>query len=135
MKQMINYVPLLFCMPLAAFAVEFQSPSGNILCNGDEFEMSSVSCLIVEVENKKPPIPKPKDCQFDWGQDFSLDHKGKAYMNCYSDFPYNQDAKVLPYGQSINGKGWTCTSQKTGMRCVNKDGKGFLLSRKKQILF
>lgn len=55
-------------------------------------------------------------------------------MTCYSDFGYNPNAKRLPYGQSIKGKGWICTSQKTAMRCVNKDGKGFLLSRKKQEL-
>lgn len=121
----------------SAQAVYFNSPSGNILCagDGDAGENGYVSCMILDTNNQKPALPKPKSCDFDWGQDFGVGRTGKAHMNCYSDFGYNTDAPVLYYGASINGKGWSCTSQENGMRCVNKKGKGFHLSRNKQTLF
>lgn len=133
--KLLKLLPLLALLPMSALAVDFKSPSGNILCQGDYPVAGYVSCLLSEMDNKKPVLPRPKDCPVEWGQDFGLNDRGKAYLNCYGDFPYDIDARVLPYGQSINGKGWSCTSQKTGMRCVNKDGKGFLINRKKQTLF
>ncbi|UXZ04692.1 DUF6636 domain-containing protein [Moraxella nasicaprae] len=135
MKTLTKFLAVAGFLPLSALAVEFQSPSGNILCSGDEYELGYVSCFIMETDNARPPIPRPSSCDADWGQDFGLNRTGRAHMNCYSDFPYNQGARVLAYGQSVSGKGWTCTSQQSGMRCTNKDGRGFLLSRKKQTLF
>lgn len=118
-----------------ALAQYFNSPSGNIYCAGDEGENGYVSCFIMDTTNSKPPQPKPKDCDFDWGGMFAVERTGRAYMECYSDFPYDPNARVLQYGQSVNGKGWSCTSQTTGMRCVNSSGRGFQLSKSKQTLF
>ncbi len=70
------------CLPFSALAVEFNSPSGNILCSGDEFEIGSVSCFIQDMTTKQPVRPRPRDCEFDWGQDFAVDNRGQAYMNC-----------------------------------------------------
>lgn len=118
-----------------ALAQYFNSPSGNIYCAGDEGENGYVSCFIMDTTNKKPALPKPKSCDYDWGNDFGVGRSGKAHMNCYSDFAYDPNARTLGYGKSINGKGWTCTSQTTGMRCVNSSGRGFQLSKSKQTLF
>jgi len=42
---------------------------------------------------------------------------------------------VLPYGKTIRGKGWQCTSQTDGMRCQNRSKHGFWLNRTRQTLF
>ena len=76
--------------PDGVFTVNFQSPSGNIVCGGDtgpqegEEPWHGVSCFIHETGNTKPAMPKPKGCGFDWGNVFNIDNKGKAYMSCYS---------------------------------------------------
>lgn len=135
MKKRLFFALLGVVSTPAMADIIFNSPSGNISC-GSFDDHTAVSCYIAHKDNPKPAKPKPKSCRYgDWGNEFWLDNKGKADMGCYTDFPYFENAKILPYGKSINGRGWTCTSQTTGMRCVNKDGHGFSLSRAKQTLF
>lgn len=112
-------------LPLSALAnqVYFQSPSGNIYCEGGN---GSVGCFIFETNQGAND-----GCAY-----IIESGAGKARRVCGADGS-NDDEPVttLHYGKSINGKGWTCTSQQVGMRCVNKAGKGFQLSRAKQSLF
>ena len=121
-------------MSAAALADEigFRSPTGNILCLGDD---EGVECYIKNVS--KITNTKFEGCQMDWGQLFYLESVGRASLVCHGDVPIEESAsmRVLPYGKSIKGYGWTCTSQKTGMRCVNRAGRGFGLSRAKQTIF
>ena len=123
------------------FTVNFQSPSGNIVCGGDtapiggEAQWRGVSCFIHETDNAKPAMPKPKECGFDWGNVFNIDNKGNAYMSCYSDYPYSPDPSVLAYGSSIKGRGWQCVSLENGIRCTNSAGHGFRLNRNRQLMF
>jgi hypothetical protein len=42
---------------------------------------------------------------------------------------------VLPYGASLTLGGITCTSERTGMTCVNRDGRGFAVARAAQRVF
>ncbi|WP_118792015.1 DUF6636 domain-containing protein [Neisseria bergeri] len=127
--------------PDGIFAVNFQSPSGNIVCGGDtgppegEEPWYGVSCFIRETDNTKPAMPKPKGCGFDWGNVFNIDNKGKAYMSCYSDYPYSPEPPVLAYGHTAKGKGWQCGSLENGVLCTNSAGHGFLLNRKWQRMF
>ena len=115
-----------------AFA-DFQSPDGNVIC-GDVGGM--LMCYLHKQDNKKPALPKPKDCDGDWGDMFSLEARGKAKIECSFDYPFQtQGVKTLPYGSSIKGSGWQCMSEKTGMICKNSQGHGFTLNRKKQTLF
>ncbi len=123
---MKSLILLMLCaLPtMGAFANEsfFQSPSGNIYCEGYD---DSVSCIIFDTTKGY------NGCAYIIGADDK-----KARKECAPDGSIDgQPVKTLAYGKSINGTGWTCTSQKTGMRCVNKSGKGFQLSRASQRLF
>lgn len=116
-----------------AQAVSFKSPSGNIVCAGDGYEVGTVTCDIIEKNSNKPIRSVARDCDGDWGNRFYVDHR-KAGLACAYDVPYEQP-RVLAYGKSISGKGWTCTSQSTGMTCKNSSGRGFSLNRSSQRLF
>lgn len=122
------------------YSKNFRSPSGNIICGGDtkktpygRKQWSGVSCLIA-ISND--PIKKrPQECEQDWGGMFTLSRSGETDMECYGDFPFKVNADILPYGKTIMGDGWKCTSKKTGMHCINQDGRGFKIRRNQQILF
>lgn len=134
MKKLILAVSLAitsFSGSALANSIEFNSPSGNILCGGNQ---NQISCFITE-STGKPPLSRPKDCPVDWGQKFDLRGKGKASMPCFGDFEFNPEAPVLQYGQTIRGKSWQCTSTQSGMRCENSSKRGFQLNRQQQILF
>lgn len=112
-------------LPIGAFAsdVYFQSPSGNIFCNGSD---GFVGCFIGETN------------QGENGCAYVIEATAKkGTKSCAADLGNieNQEIRTLAYGESIQGRGWTCTSKSTGMHCVNRDGKGFALSRAKQKLF
>ena len=125
----------------SVFTVNFQTPSGNIVCGGDtahskrETAWHGVSCFIRDTGNTKPARPKPKTCEFDWGNVFNTDSKGKAYMSCYSDYPYSPNPSVLAYGNSLKGRGWQCVSLENSVRCTNSDGHRFQLNRNRQLMF
>lgn len=121
----LTLMALCSLLSMGAFASEtfFQSPSGNIYCEGRD---SSVGCFIMETNKGHHGCAYVIDA-----------HDEKARKECAADGSVVDSGAIqtLAYGQSIKGDGWTCTSQKTGMRCANKSGKGFHLSRSKQTLF
>ncbi len=44
-------------------------------------------------------------------------------------------APTLDYGHSISFGGATCTSMRNGLRCSNRQGRGYFLSRQHSYLF
>ena len=77
---------------------------------------------------------RDKQCELDWGSNFSLAKRGKANIDCASD-TYASEGKILKTGQKIKGEGWTCTALANGgLRCLNLDRKGFVLQRNRQVL-
>lgn len=127
---------LLIGVTASAGAVTFSSPTGNIICVGDTDEIVGVECYIDNIQ--KSTVKKPAGCQLDWGQTFFVGRTGKAQVVCHGDVPESATApyyKPLGYGQTQYGKGWTCTSKKTGMTCKNQVGRGFTLSRNSQKTF
>lgn len=86
-----------------------------------------------EIQNAQP---KPRDCELDWQATFVLPAKGKPEVvwECAGDTPYGTP-QTLPYGNSIKGKGWECSSNMSGMLCTNQSGNGFKLNRQEQTLF
>jgi hypothetical protein len=54
---------------------------------------------------------------------------GRATYTCSSDTVYNKSATPLKYGSTWRHGGFACKSQMTGLRCTNKSGNGFYLSR------
>lgn len=126
--------------PGPVYSINFKTPSGNIVCGGDIKDASrgmdpwaGVSCLIGIKNN--PIREKPKDCELDWGGMFTLSQKGETVMECYGDFPFEINARVLNYGESIQGDGWKCSSQKNGLSCINEEKHGFKIKRSQQVLF
>lgn len=134
MKKLILTISLAissFSGSALANSIEFNSPSGNILCGGNQ---NQISCFITE-RTGKSPLSRPKSCEYDWGQKFNLRGNGRVTMPCYSDFEFNSNAPTLQYGQTVRGKNWQCTSTQNGMRCENSSKRGFQLNRQQQIVF
>lgn len=108
----------------------FQTPSKNIHCMLYENELR---CDLLQ--NTAPIPPRPQNCDLDWGNVFAMTSAGKPIRVCYGDTVMNPNHPVLQYGQVWKKAGFTCTSLTSGLRCVNKNKKGWLLTRGKQSLF
>ncbi|PRY25442.1 hypothetical protein CLV78_102621 [Aliiruegeria haliotis] len=113
----------------------FETPSGNIYCNGHLQGGAVVSCSIV-VRNGPVARPKPASCAGTWGHSFTVSETGPARMECLGKPPrrvgYTDKA---PYGVTGEFGRITCQSERTGFQCRNASGHGFFLSRRKQTLF
>lgn len=107
----------------------FKSPSGNIECGMHEY---GADCSIRDFTQTY--TTKPEDCDFDWGNHFVVEPKGKGILGCFSDYR-GEPTFTMPYGSSLSYNGVTCNSEPTGMTCVNRDGGGFSIRRAKQSLF
>jgi hypothetical protein len=104
----------------------FVSPTRNIGCVMDS---TGVRCDIRE--HSWPTPPKPKSCEFDYGGGLFVGTKGKAEFICASDTAL-EAGPVLPYGSSKRFGRFRCTSEESGMRCVNtRNGHGFVLSKQR----
>lgn len=126
---------LVISLPVSAIAdgYGFQTPSGNIYCNGAVIG-SSIDCQIVE-RSGTPPLPKPASCKKSWGHSFALDATGPARMNCEKKPTRVNYSMEAPYGETGEFGDITCISEKTGLTCRNQSGHGFVLSRRQQKLF
>lgn len=110
----------------AGAATFFHNPSGNIRC---VIERTSFTRCDITRRDWTPP-PKPKSCEFDWGNSLRVGLRGKGRFACVSDAV--PAGRTLPYGESIRRGRFRCTSRRTGMRCVNRrNGHGFVLSRER----
>jgi Family of unknown function (DUF6636) len=102
----------------------FRTPSGNISCFG---ESTFIRCDIARTSVKPPP--KPRSCEFDWGNAFGLGQRGRGHRLCVSDSTFGA-RQVLNYGRTIRiGRRLSCTSRRIGLTCRNSAGHGFFLSR------
>ncbi len=118
-------------MPSSASAATFfQTPSGNIGC---AISGSFVRCDVLR--NDATPPPQPASCDFDWGNAFGVSAKGRGKRLCVSDTVFDPGARTLAYGRSIKRKGIRCTSRESGLKCKNRRGHGFTLSRDRQRVF
>jgi hypothetical protein len=118
----------------------FKSPSGNIYCvaSTDTFSgkpVTALQCEVMSVTAARSPLPKPKDCELDWGQRFALPQRGRAGMVCHGDTIANPSYPVLPYGKTWRVAGFACDATAARVRCMNADRHGFELARAKQTLF
>jgi hypothetical protein len=110
----------------ASAAVFFHSPSGNIRC---VIERTALARCDITHRDWRPP-PKPRSCEFDWGNTLEVLLHGRGRFGCVSDAV--DAGRVLPYGESIRRGRFRCRSRRTGMRCVNlRTGHGFALSRER----
>jgi len=110
------------------------TPSGNIECitffyRGEESLRCDMGALTPSFTKK------PADCPADWGSAFGMTSTGEAQVLCHGDTIVGPEQVVLQYGMAIQYGSFNCTSEKTGLTCINLDGHGFTLSKAKQTLF
>ncbi|WP_188108815.1 DUF6636 domain-containing protein [Mycolicibacter arupensis] len=110
----------------------FKSPSGNIACLVDA---DWVRCDIEERDWSPPPRPADCPSQTGYGQGIHLDAYGKPEFVCAGDTTFSPDAKTLKYGERDSSTTILCTSEAAGIRCENREGHGFVISRESYELF
>jgi hypothetical protein len=113
----------------------FRTTSNNIHCLAYRTSRSSPAELQCELMTISASIPaKPRDCDLDWGQRFLLPERGRAERVCYGDTIVGK-SKILGYGQTWRVAGFSCNSSTVRLRCTNRSGRGFELSRARQFFF
>ena len=117
---------------LATSFTFFQTPSHNIGCVVDS---QSIRCDTRYGTKFSQPQYKPTGCDLDWGP-LGMSPNGRVHVLCVGDTAIDPKARVLKYGESrlFAGK-FRCTSRTSGLRCQNRAGHGFFLSRQKQSIF
>ena len=103
-----------------------QMPSRNIGCIFSQ-SPQSVRCDIRS--GLRPAPPRPRGCDLDWAYALEMTLVSRPHTLCAGDTALST-GPVLAYGASLRIEGFTCRSQRTGLRCTNRPGHGFILSRK-----
>jgi hypothetical protein len=114
-----------------------QTPSHNIFCQASPLDQDSPSPVLrcdIQQTTSRPP-PAPRSCPLSWGNAFVIDSTGPGHRICHGDTTKNPDDPVIAYGTQWRAYGFTCTSQISGLTCVNGQGHGFSLSRAVQKIF
>jgi Family of unknown function (DUF6636) len=120
----------------ASGADTFRMPSGNVFCAYEHYSFAPVE-LRCEIRSGVEPLPpRPQACgDAVWGAGYSMRPTSYATVLCISDTVYDPKAKVLRYGTTWHGGGFTCTSNAKGLRCTNRKRDGFFLSRQRSYTF
>ena len=121
------------------FSGFFKTPSGNIVCGygyGSKIPRPFVGCRI-KSGLKPPPRPTRPGCFTT--NDVGLGATGRTTTGrtiCPGEpegdagvLAYESVARVLGYGETWSGGGFSCTSAVAGLTCRNRSGHGFFLSR------
>jgi hypothetical protein len=114
----------------------FRMPTLNIGCaysNEPGGGGPNLRCDILS--GLKPPPPRPKGCELDWTFGYRIRPTGKALRVCAGDTTVDRRAKVLRYGHRWRAGGFNCLSRRIGLRCRNRSGHGFFLSRRHSYRF
>jgi hypothetical protein len=116
--------------PAQAILVQFRTPTSNIGCDYSSEPGRTGPYLRCDILSGLKPKPRrPKGCTLDWTFGFQMNGTGRARTVCAGDTAVNTHAKVLRYGHKWTAGGFSCTSRRTGLRCRNRSGHGFSLSR------
>jgi hypothetical protein len=116
----------------ATVFVTFQTPSKNINCGFSD----RPNYLRCDIQSGLKPLPRrPANCDVDFGGAVGMTTTGRGEALCVGDTVRDPRARVLQYGSTWRRAGFTCVSLRTGLRCTNRRGHGFLLSRARSQLF
>jgi hypothetical protein len=114
--------------------VQFRTPSGNIGCGYSSGPVrASLRCDIVS--GLKPFPPRPRGCELDWGYGYAMGPTGRSAVVCAGDTAVARRSRVLRYGRTWARSGFRCVSRVAGLRCTNRSGHGFFLSRARSYRF
>jgi hypothetical protein len=125
-----------------AESASFKSPTGNINCIYSDYDNKpEVRCDILQFTPSFKTVPAGTSnevitCTPAKLRGFTIspgDAEGKAF--CPTDAAIDGDQIVLGYGQTFKRGGLLCTSETSGMTCMNAAGHGFSLSRATQKVF
>ena len=130
--RLLSLLFMALALPAHADGFGFQTPSGNIFCNGFVSGGGGISCSIVQRNPGPPALPRPANCAASWGHTFSLNARGPAMMLCDRQPSRVNYTDVAPYGVSAQFGDITCFSERTGLTCTNPQGHGIFLSRRLQ---
>jgi hypothetical protein len=119
----------------ASTVISFRTPSGNIGCvyASGLGSPTSLRCDIRSGLRQRPH--KPPGCKLDWGDSYSLNVTGRAILTCHGDTAILPNSRILRYGTSWRKAGFVCRSRAVGLRCKNRSGHGFFLSRQRSYRF
>ena len=113
--------------------VRFQTPSKNIGCLVSPAEGRRAGYLRCDILSGVRPQPRGT-CELDW-TGYSMQGRGAARPTCAGDTVYAQRARILRYGTIWKQVDFVCRSQRTGLRCTNAAGRGFVLARARSFAF
>jgi hypothetical protein len=132
MKNIVLLACLVIATPAAAQDyTTFQAPSGNIHCLIDSY---GARCDILQATYSF--TKRPADCDLDYGGAFYIEPRGrKGGVACVGDTVADPGNAVLGYGSTIAADGITCSSERSGITCVNAAGHGFTVARAQQTVF
>jgi hypothetical protein len=119
----------------AGVFISLRTPSGNIGCVYAS-EPGLPTSLRCDIRSGLVPRPhKPSGCHLAWGDSYSLNATGRAILTCHGDTAILPNARILRYGTRWRRGGFNCRSRTVGLRCTNRDGHGFFLSRQHSYRF
>jgi hypothetical protein len=118
--------------PASTKFVFFRTPSRNIGCAWSTLDLTLRCDIRTGV---KPPPAKPKGCENDWTFGYEMSPAGRARVVCAGDTVLSSGARVIGYGGTWRGGPHTCKSRRSGLRCRNRTGRGFFLSRRHSYRF
>jgi hypothetical protein len=104
-----------------------QTPSRNIGC------IFSQSPRFVRCDVRtglRPAPPRPRGCDLDWAYALEMTLVSRPKTLCAGDTALGQ-GPILAYGASLKIEGFSCVSQRVGLRCTNRARHGFFLSRQR----
>jgi hypothetical protein len=121
---------LRFVRPLLRPGIEvaegLQMPSRNIGCI---FSMPSFVRCDVRTGLRPRPL-RPAGCDLDWGYGLEMTAVSRPTTFCAGDTAL-ATGPILAYSATVRLLGFTCRSQRSGLRCTNRAGHGFSLARER----
>ena len=111
----------------AASPNAFRLPSGNIGCIYSDASVTGRASLRCDVRFGLRPVPRAR-CEQDW-TGIVFPTASKPRPECAGDTAIDPRARVIPYGGRWTRGGYTCLSQRIGLRCTRSNGHGLFLSR------
>ena len=132
MTRLLLALALVLTPGASAKFVFLQTPSHNIAC---AYSTSPANLRCDILSGLKPAPRRPPGCQNDWTFGYQVGPTGRARKVCAGDSVYSASARVIRYRTTWRGGPFTCKSTYSGLRCSNRSGHGFFLSRQHSYRF
>jgi hypothetical protein len=139
MRALIAAVVVLACAgtALAAPLPGVRTPTGNIRCFYVPIKPTTHGTLLCDLKHADYARIAQAKCGARAGLDwhgFELPWNRRGDLVCTGGILYDvgrdhPSVHLLPYGTTWRYRGFTCTSRRTALTCVNARGHGLIISR------